>query len=194
MEPRRVADLKAARKRWFSRWLRDWPPLRLALAVASRLLAPRQPVGAVGVIFDERGRVLLLEHVFRTDFPWGLPGGYVKRGEDPRQAVRRELEEELGAQVEVGALLASEPIGLVEKSTHPKHLGLAYACRFVGGECRPGREVISVEWVRPEEIRRTLSAFQAKAIALAVAAVRDRRSPETMTAEEAGPGSARPER
>ena len=162
-----TADLSAARKRRFSRRLRDWRPLRLALRIAAWIKAPRQPVGAVGVVFDDGGRVLLVEHVFRTDFPWGLPGGWIERGEDPRQTVRREIEEELGMRVEVGPLLLSEQVGLVDKSTHPPHLGLAYLCRAVDGIYSVTGEVISVEWTSPAQIRQRLAPFQLRAIQLA---------------------------
>jgi 8-oxo-dGTP diphosphatase len=168
MEERHGADLTSARKRRFSRWLREVGALRLGLRAAARLTAPRQPVGAVGAVIDH-GRVLLVEHVFRTDFPWGLPGGWVRPGESPAETVRRELREELGIDVEVGALLLGEPIGLTVGSTHPRHLGLAYACRLVGGTCRPTFEVASFEWVRPDEIRRELAPFQTKAVIAASA-------------------------
>lgn len=160
--------MKAEGKRRFARALREWSPLRGALWLAARLAAPRQPVGAVGAVVDADGRVLLVEHVFRTDFPWGLPGGWVRAGEDARAAVRRELHEELGLDVEVGPLLLAEPIGLAARSTHPPHLGLAFACRLVSGTCRPGFEVLSFEWVRPEEIRQELAPFQLRAAREAV--------------------------
>jgi 8-oxo-dGTP diphosphatase len=163
--------LTTERKRQLSSWLRGSRTLRLGLGVVARVIAPRQPVGAVGAVFDKAGRVLLVEHVFRTDFPWGLPGGWIERGEDPRQTVAREIGEELGLSVDVGPLLLSEQIGLTSRSTHPRHLGLAYGCRLTGGTGRPTSEIVSLEWTRPDEIQHELSPFQRKAVMLAAEAV-----------------------
>ena len=73
-----------------AQWLANWPrrctPLRWVLKAAVRTLTPTHYVGAVAAIFDDAGRVLLVEHVFRTDYPWGLPGGWVSRGEPPSAA------------------------------------------------------------------------------------------------------------
>jgi 8-oxo-dGTP diphosphatase len=38
---------------------------------------------------------------------WGLPGGKVESGEDPKTALRREWREELSAEVSIGALLCA---------------------------------------------------------------------------------------
>ncbi|MEU9485085.1 NUDIX hydrolase [Streptomyces decoyicus] len=67
---------------------------------------PRVLAGA-GVIFrDAEGRLLLVEPNYRDT--WILPGGTVEsdQGESPRQAARREAAEEIGLDVEPGALLA----------------------------------------------------------------------------------------
>ena len=82
-----------------------------ALVLAQRVLVPRQRVGALGVVLDDRGRVLLAEHVFRPRYPWGLPGGWLKRHEHPARGVERELHEETGLDVEVVQLLLAEPHG-----------------------------------------------------------------------------------
>ena len=68
-------------------------------------------VGAVGAIFNHAGQVLMVEHVFRPDYVWGLPGGWVNRGENPAYTIEREVKEELNLTVEVKKLLICEPQG-----------------------------------------------------------------------------------
>src|SRR5215210_2511450 len=64
------------------------------------LSQPRFTVTAGAVVEDERGRVLLLHHVFRKGSGWGLPGGFLMKGEQPEEAVRRELREEVELELE----------------------------------------------------------------------------------------------
>lgn len=61
---------------------------------------------AAGAIL-EGGRVLLTRRKAGTHLEglWELPGGKVQPGEDPREALRRELQEELGIDVTVGEIL-----------------------------------------------------------------------------------------
>jgi 8-oxo-dGTP diphosphatase len=64
-------------------------------------------VAAYAVITDQRGRLLLCRLSDVTDAPgsWTLPGGGVEHGEHPRDTVVREVQEETGLRVAVGALL-----------------------------------------------------------------------------------------
>src|SRR5579864_6910023 len=61
---------------------------------------------AAGVVI-ERGLVLLTQRRAGTHLAgaWELPGGKVDSGEDPREALRRELREELGIEVTVGDIV-----------------------------------------------------------------------------------------
>jgi len=122
------------------------------------------------VVFDGEGRVLIVEHAFRTDFPWGLPGGWVQPGEDPAAAVARELREELKLGVDVGALVLCETVGRERTSTHPVHLGLAYACRLHTRESTLSIEVLDWAWIDPSTASaRPLAPFQQRAIQAALA-------------------------
>jgi mutator protein MutT len=65
-----------------------------------RLTHTRFTVTAGAVIFNDQKQVLLLKHRFRAGSGWGLPGGFLERGEQPIEALRRELREEIGLEVE----------------------------------------------------------------------------------------------
>ncbi len=67
----------------------------------------RQRIAAYGVCRDAEGRLLLARAAPSLTLRgrWFLPGGGVDHGEHPKEAVRREMEEESGLVVEVGDLL-----------------------------------------------------------------------------------------
>lgn len=157
-------DFPIGERRRLSRWLRRVAPLRWALKVAVRAFAPTHYVGAVAAVFDDAGRVLLVEHVFRTDHPWGLPGGWISRGEAPADAVARELREELQLDIEVKELIAAARIPPTRMANHPSHLGLAYYARLRGGQCRPSGEVLGFRWADPDHIDEDLAPFQLEAV------------------------------
>jgi mutator protein MutT len=65
-----------------------------------RLAHTRFTVTAGAVIFNDKREVLLLKHRFRAGSGWGLPGGFMEQGEQPIDALRRELREEIGLEVD----------------------------------------------------------------------------------------------
>jgi len=67
---------------------------------------PRKRAIAQMLVRDPEGRVLLCQLTYKRD--WDLPGGVVEVGESPRLAVQREVEEELGLDVEPGDLLLTD--------------------------------------------------------------------------------------
>jgi 8-oxo-dGTP diphosphatase len=65
---------------------------------------PTVPASASALIFDERGRMLILRPTYKSG--WTIPGGVMENdGETPWQACRREVREECGLEV-TGARLA----------------------------------------------------------------------------------------
>src|SRR3954454_3457570 len=67
---------------------------------------PRKRVAADVIIRDGEGRLLLVNPNYKPD--WDLPGGMAEANEPPIDAARRELREELGLEVQIGALLCIE--------------------------------------------------------------------------------------
>ena len=65
-----------------------------------RLAHTRFTVTAGAVIFNDKREVLLLKHRFRAGSGWGLPGGFMEQGEQPIEALRRELREEIGLELD----------------------------------------------------------------------------------------------
>jgi 8-oxo-dGTP pyrophosphatase MutT (NUDIX family) len=133
-----------------------------------RLKQERVTLGAVGVLLDpDSGRALLVEHIFHSTRPWGLPGGWVGRGEDPADTVRREFLEETGLRVRVLHLLHIE---------RPKemraHFDLVYLCVLDGGgqTIRLNHELLSYQWADWDTLP-PLAAFHRAAIQAALAAV-----------------------
>ena len=60
----------------------------------------KAPIAGVSVIVtNPAGKVLLLKHSYGPDV-WALPGGGLKRGEDPEDCARREVLEEVGIALE----------------------------------------------------------------------------------------------
>lgn len=64
-----------------------------------RTVAPSYTVGAVCVL-EHEGEFLVLWQPHRRG--WSLPGGLLGRGEDPAEAVRREVREEVGLDIDPG--------------------------------------------------------------------------------------------
>ncbi|MEU5919959.1 NUDIX domain-containing protein [Streptomyces sp. NPDC047141] len=93
--------------------------------------------GVSAVVFDDRGRVLLGKRA--DNGSWALVGGIVDPGEQPADAVVREVYEETAVRC------VPERVLLVETLRKPvvyangdicQYLDVAFRCRAVGGEAR----------------------------------------------------------
>lgn len=71
--------------------------------------SPRVTVDVVAGLLVRDGRLLVAQRSPNGSHPgkWELPGGKIEPGEAPRQALRRELHEELGINARIGPILWS---------------------------------------------------------------------------------------
>ena len=118
---------------------------------------PDSPLVGVGAIIIEGGRVVLVK---RGHPPlageWSIPGGLVKLGEELAAAVRRELREETGFEV--------EPLEVLEIFDRIMRGGrggsrvryhfviVDYVCRRLRGRLAPASDVLDARWVRRQDL------------------------------------------
>lgn len=135
-------------KRRIATLIQHMPWIGYWMVSAMRLWQPWRTVGAVGVVADAQGRILVVEHVFHPKFPWGLPGGWMGRHEDPDETVRREVWEETGLQVQV-----QRPLLVTHTKFMARHLDLAYACFAPQPNAvKLNNELLDYRWIEPQTL------------------------------------------
>jgi 8-oxo-dGTP diphosphatase len=140
------------------------PPARLTGKAAERYHACRAGARALilngvsssvipcvgAVIKDDQGRLLLIKRGHEPGAGlWSIPGGRIEPGETDAEALVREMGEETGLVVQVGALLGSvrrpAPGGNVLDIRD-------YAATVTGGTLRAGDDAAEARWVAVSEL------------------------------------------
>lgn len=114
--------------------------------------APRKQILVAAAVVLRAGRVLLTQRKSGTHLAgaWEFPGGKVDPDEDPRDAVARELREELGVEITVGDILDVTFHRYPEKSV----LLLFYEATLAEGSPEPrALDVADLRWAAREDLR-----------------------------------------
>jgi 8-oxo-dGTP diphosphatase len=118
-------------------------------------LYPERPYLAVSVAVWRGTRALLVRRA-RPPFAaiWSFPGGLVETGEKLVEAAAREVREETGLDVEIGApidraeVIRHDGDGRVERH----YVIIVFAGRYISGEARAGDDADAVDWVDLSEV------------------------------------------
>ena len=104
-------------------------------------------------VLIENGRVLVTQRKVGTHLQgaWELPGGKVLPGEDPRDGLRRELEEELGIDVVVGEVV-DVTFHRYEDARKAVLLLFFEAARTPSSAPPRPLDVAAFEWAAPEKL------------------------------------------
>jgi ADP-ribose pyrophosphatase YjhB (NUDIX family) len=102
-------------------------------------------------VVDGAGRVLLARRAIEPFLGfWDTLGGFVSPGESLEDAVRRELREEAGIEVEVGRLVTTLPDTYGD--TGETTVNAFFECRLVAGDPQPDDDVAELRWFAPDEL------------------------------------------
>lgn len=116
---------------------------------------PARPVVGVGGVVVREGRALVVRRAHEPrKGEWSLPGGVVELGEALIDAVRREIREETGLDVEVGPLI--ETFDRVHRDADGRvryHFVIVdFLCEAADGVPVAGTDAEDVAWVGADEL------------------------------------------
>ncbi len=118
----------------------------------ARLTQTKFTASAGGIITNDRGEVLLLNHHMRPSSGWGLPGGFLNFGEQPEAAFRRELREETG--------IALRDVTIYRVRTFKRHIEFIFLARGVGEAAVKSSEIIALGWFTIDSMPEEMSLDQ----------------------------------
>lgn len=108
---------------------------------------------ASALCLDDYGRVLLGRRSIEPFLgAWDLPGGFVEESEHPLEALRRELREETGLEIEPLDFFGVWMDRYGGESTAQSTLNLIWTARVTGGEPAPADDVSELRWFAPDEL------------------------------------------
>jgi len=128
-------------------WQKCPPILRYRIVRA----AQRKFTVSVGaIILNEENRVLLLDHLLRPKFSWGIPGGFINASEQPVDAIKREIFEETGLQI--------EDIEMFRVRTIYRHVEILFLARAKGEARVKSLEITDAAWFSVDEMPEQMSS------------------------------------
>ena len=111
----------------------------------------KYPMIVTAAIIENDGKFLITQRLEKSHngLRWEFPGGKISFGEEPREALEREVKEELGIEIKAGSILdlSSNVYGDVK---HVVLIGMH--CNFISGEIEK-HGINDFTWISLEEMK-----------------------------------------
>jgi 8-oxo-dGTP pyrophosphatase MutT (NUDIX family) len=114
-----------------------------------RTTQARFTISAAAVVLNDSSEVLLLNHVLRPHSGWGFPGGFLDAGEQPVDAIKREVFEETG--IELNSLI------LHRVRTTKRHTEIIFLARSSDEAKVSSREIYELCWFAADKLPQGIS-------------------------------------
>ncbi len=116
----------------------------------TRISQSRFTASVAAFIFNEKNEILLLDHIFRPFYRWGIPGGFLEHGENPVEAVRREIAEETNLELKNVKLYRVRAVG--------RHLEILFTAESSGELKLQAGEINDADWFNVGELPKQMNS------------------------------------
>jgi len=114
----------------------------------------KYPIVGVGGILIESGKILLIKRATEPNKGlWTIPGGKIKFGEKIEDALKREMLEETGLEVEVLNLEDIYELIMSNGEVRYHYIILDYRVRRISGEPKSSTDALELKWFSKEELK-----------------------------------------
>jgi len=121
-----------------------------------RLSQDKFTASVAAFVFNQSGEILLLDHVLRPQPGWAIPGGFMNTGEQPIEAVKREICEETGLELKKLELFRVRTVG--------GHIEFLFRAEAVGKAEVKSLEINAVGWFDLEDLPKQMREVEKKLI------------------------------
>ena len=99
-------------------------------------------VSVAALVTNEKNEILLVKSPWRG---WEYPGGLIEPGESFEAALKREIREESGVEVEITGFVG------ICKNVERNIVNIDFTARYIGGTLTTSEESTEVGWFTPEQ-------------------------------------------